>query len=317
MAVNLTPVSYFTNSRKLEAREWRHGTKTTNDPVGRADARPGASARRVAGSQRSGVRLCLAGHVCGDRAQGRGRQAACALPGRADHQPRGRGGTSVRGHGYGVRAVLHGRGHQPDRARRHRVDDLQPALRCRPALCDGGSPVQGPGRLERRDHGPRGRRRDVRHRHAPGSAAALQPGGRISRRRHQALGKLGAGRPRRRQGQRGLCRSQEDPSDPSLRRELLGARASALPPFASGPAGDLPCRVVAGRPGSGRAICRRGVHRPAHHRRCEGVPGGPAAARGSPRPASGFDQDPSGHERRPGRDRSRRPRARRRRSTTR
>ncbi len=137
--------------------------KTTNDPVGRADARPGASAWRVAGSQRSGVRLCLAGHVCGDRAQGRGRQAACALPGRADHQPRSRRGTSVRGHGYGVRAVLHGRRHQPDRARRDRFDDLQPALRSRPALCDGGSPVQGTGRLERRDDGPRGRRRNVRH----------------------------------------------------------------------------------------------------------------------------------------------------------
>ena len=196
----------FYISRKLEAREWRHGPKTTNDPVGRADARPGASAWRVAGSQRSGVGLCLAGHVCGDCAQGRGRQAACALPGRADHQPRSRRGTSVRGHGYGGRAVLHGRGHQPDRARRHRFDDLQPALRSRPALCDGGSPVQGTGRLERRDDGPRGRRRNVRPGHTPGSAGALQPRRRISRGRHQALGKLGAGRPRRRQGQRGLCR---------------------------------------------------------------------------------------------------------------
>ena len=64
---------------------------------------------------------------------------------------------------------------------------------------------------------------------------------------------------------------EEDPSDLSLRRELLGSRAVAVPPLAAGPAGDLPRRLVSRGPRPGRAICRRGLHRPAHHRWREGV----------------------------------------------
>ena len=187
----------------LGAKEERDGQ---DDFVGRAHAWPRASTWRVAGSQRSFDRLCLAGHVRRDRAQGRGGQAACRLPGRADHQPGSRRPTSVRRDGYRLRAVLHGGRHQPDRARRHRFDDLQPALRSGPALCHAGSSVEGPGRLELRDDGPRRRRPDVRHRQPPGSAAALQPGGRISRRRDQALAKLGAGRAGRRQEEQRVCR---------------------------------------------------------------------------------------------------------------
>ena len=160
----------------------------------------------------------------------RARHLRLDLPGRrpgAVGQRQVPAGRGARADGPAHRA---GRGDQPDRPHRHRVDQLQPPVQPGPPVRLAGPRQRRAGRLEHRHHGHQGGRAELRARRQPGPRRALPAGGGVHRGVDPAVGQLGGRRGARRQGGGRLRRRQPYPRSRLPGRVLQGPRARSTSP---------------------------------------------------------------------------------------
>ena len=177
-------------------------------------------------------------------------------------------------------------GVEPSRHRRHHDHRLLSALSRGTPGGDPRPPHPGPRRPQSRDGAQRPYGAEFRPRASPRARPALRDRRRVDPGRRSAVAVLGAGRRRRRSGERHVCRFPQGPSH-RLRREIFQlARTAQHAARPAAPAGDLPGRHVAGGPRV-RLEIRRYYRRRVSRRRCgEGLSRRRAAAHGAARPQS-------------------------------